>query len=143
MFNFLLGRSNFSKKEQVIESIRDFERYSNKEKIEDADALLIFKSDTQQCWLVFTNLHIYFVLNDIEKSFLKPMWARDKKNIIKNGRINLHLKEDKLSKETGKLYFGNMNNSLLYTYSLFPNTSLAGLIFSLANKHFLPTEFRS
>ncbi|EKO3803710.1 hypothetical protein NTE05_000875 [Vibrio harveyi] len=141
MLNFLLGRSSFSKKEQVIESIRSFERFSNNENIQDADALLIFKSDTQQCWLVFTNLRMYFVLNDTEKSLLKPMWARDRENLVEHNRVNLHLKEEKHSKETGKLYFGNMNNGIYYTYSLFQSAGLAGLIITLANKHFLAEKF--
>ncbi|CAK1839780.1 conserved hypothetical protein [Vibrio crassostreae] len=140
MLNFLLGRSSFSKKEQVIESIRSFEKFSNNENIENADALLLFKSDTQQCWLVFTNLRMYFVLNDTEKSLLKPMWARDKQNIVVRNRVQLHLKEEKHSKETGKLYFGNMNNGIFYTYSLFQSTSIAGIILALANKHFLPNQ---
>ncbi|MDN3628611.1 hypothetical protein [Vibrio lentus] len=140
MLNFLLGRSSFSKKEQVIESIRSFEKFNNNENIEDADTLLLFKSDTQQCWLVFTNLRMYFVLNDTEKSLLKPMWARDKDKMVLNGRINLHLKDERHSNETGKLNFGNMNNGMLYTYSLFNGTSPAGIILTLANKHFLSEE---
>lgn len=137
MLNFLLGRSSFKNQKQVIESIRSFERFDEQEKVEDADALLVFKSDTQQCWLVFSNLRMYFVIDDAEQSILKPLWARDKKNIVVNGRIDLHIKEERHSKETGKLYFGKMNNSILYTYALFDRTSLSGLIFALANKHFI------
>lgn len=137
MFNFLLGRSSFSNKDEVIKSIQNFERFDIVEKLEDTEALLIFKSDTQQCWLVFTNLRMYFVINDTEKSLLKPMWARDKESVVNQGRIDLHLKDERYSKETGKLYFGNMNNGVLYTYSLFQSTSLAGAILALANKHFL------
>ncbi|WP_038182939.1 hypothetical protein [Vibrio rhizosphaerae] len=137
MLNFLLGRSNFNRKEQVIESIRTFERFSECEDIEKADALLMFKSDTQQCWLVFTNLRMYFVIDDTEKSLLKTLWARDKENIVVDGRIDLHLKEVPYSKETGKLYFGKMNNSVLYTHSLFSHASLSGIILALANRYFL------
>lgn len=139
MLNFLLGRSSFKNKKQVIESIRNFERFDEQEKVEEADALLIFKSDTQQCWLVFSNLRMYFVIDDAEQNILKPLWARDKKNMVINGRIDLHIKEERQSKETGKIYFGKMNNSILFTYSLFDANSLSGLIFALANKHFLNT----
>ncbi|AVI65758.1 hypothetical protein CKQ84_07545 [Shewanella sp. WE21] len=137
MLNFLLGRSSFKKKTQVIESIRSFERFDKCENVDEADALLVFKSDTQQCWLVFTNQRMYFVLDDSEQSLLKPLWARDKENIVIDGRVNLHIKEERQSKETGKLYFGKMNNSVLYTYSLFSNSSPAGIILALANKHFI------
>lgn len=137
MLNFLLGRSSFKKKAQVIECIRSFERFNEIENIDEADALLVFKSETQQCWLVFTNLRMYFVINDSEQSLLKTLWARDKENIVVNGRVNLHLKEVRQSKETGRLYFGKMNNSILYTYSLFSNSSPSGVILALANKHFI------
>ncbi|EGR4191454.1 MULTISPECIES: hypothetical protein [Vibrio] len=137
MLNFLLGRSSFKKKAQVIECIRSFERFNEIENIDEADALLVFKSETQQCWLVFTNLRMYFVIDDSEQSLLKTLWARDKENIVVNGRVNLHLKEERQSKETGRLYFGKMNNSILYTYSLFSNSSPSGVILALANKHFI------
>ncbi|EOB4247330.1 hypothetical protein ACIL2N_003179 [Vibrio metschnikovii] len=137
MLNFLLGRSSFKKKAQVIECIRSFERFNEIENIDEADALLVFKSETQQCWLVFTNLRMYFVIDDSEQSLLKTLWARDKENIVVNGRVNLHLKEVRQSKETGRLYFGKMNNSILYTYSLFSNSSPSGVILALANKHFI------
>ncbi|TOO83445.1 hypothetical protein, partial [Vibrio parahaemolyticus] len=103
MLNFLLGRSSFKKKAQVIECIRSFERFNEIENIDEADALLVFKSETQQCWLVFTNLRMYFVIDDSEQSLLKTLWARDKENIVVNGRVNLHLKEERQSKETGRL----------------------------------------
>jgi|GEM_PF-1977045 hypothetical protein len=137
MLNYLLGRSNFHDKVQVINCIKDFEKFDNSELLEDASALLIFKNDTQQCWLVFTNLRVYFVIDDTEKSILKALWARDKDNLISDGRVNLHLKEEKHSKETGKILFGNMNNSVLYTYSLFKGVGIAGTILSLMNKHFV------
>lgn len=137
MLNFLLGRSSFHKKEQVIDSVRTFDRFSEQERTQDSSALLVFKSDTQQCWLVFTNLRMYFVIDDAEKSVLRTLWARDKENIVISGRVNLHLKEERKSKETGRLFFGTMNNSILYTYSLFPSIGIAGSILTLANQHFL------
>lgn len=137
MLSYLLGRSDFHKKEQVINAVRHFERFDNSEKLENASALLIFKNQTQQCWLVFTNRRFYFVVDDTEKPLLKALWARDKDNLIIDGRVNLHLKEEQYSKETGKLLFGNMNNSLLYTYSLFNGIGIAGTILSLAQKHFV------
>ncbi len=137
MFNYLLGRSSFNAKDKVIASIKSFERYNGSELTQDADALLIFKSETQQCWLVFTNLRIYFVIDDTEQSVLKALWAREKENLVINGRISLHLKEETHSKTTGRLLFGNMNNSILYTKSLFQSISISGAILALANKHFL------
>jgi hypothetical protein len=80
---------------------------------------------------------MYFVIDDAEQSLLKPMWARDKKNIVVSGRVSLHLKNTRNSNETGKLFFGNTNNSILYTYSLFRDASIDGTILSLANKHFI------
>ncbi|MCA3902317.1 hypothetical protein JKP31_13480 [Vibrio vulnificus] len=137
MLNYLLGRSSFKKKEDVINSIQCFERYDHSELSQDTDALLVFKSETQQCWLVFTYLRMYFVIDDSEQSVLKAMWARDKINLVVSERVNLHLKEESHSKTTGRLFFGNMNNSILYTKSLFQSISISGAILALANKHFL------
>lgn len=137
MLNFLLGRSTFKDAPQIIQSVKNFDRYEDSEHLDDADAILIFKSEIQQCWLVFTSLRMYFVVDDSEKGITKAVWARDKQNIIVNGRVSLHIKEEKQSKETGKLLFGKMNNSILYTYALFNSTSPAGLILDLAEKHFL------
>ncbi|EHK9063542.1 hypothetical protein HYN76_06445 [Vibrio parahaemolyticus] len=137
MFNYLLGRSSFNTKDKVIDSIKRFERYDKSELTKAADALLVFKSETQQCWLVFTNLRMYFVVDDVERSVLKALWARDKQNLVISGRVNLHLKEEVHSKETGRLLFGHMNNSILYTKSLFQSISISGAILALANKHFL------
>ncbi|MGR5363623.1 hypothetical protein ACPV54_22365 [Vibrio mediterranei] len=137
MLKFLLGRSDFNKKDEVIESVRSFDRFNPQERLEDADALLIFKSDTQQCWLVFTELRMYFVVDDTEQSILKALWARDKENIVVDGRVALHIKSEKYSKETGKIYFGQMNNGILYTLSLFNDVGLPGMILALANKHFI------
>jgi len=135
MINYLLGRSEFQKKEKVIGEIRNFDRFDDSENLANADALLIFKNETQQCWLVFTNLRIYFVIDDTEKSVLKAMWARDKTNLIVNGRVSLHLKEEQHSAETGKLFFGKMNNCILYTYALFKGVGISGSILTLAKKH--------
>ncbi|MBE8570469.1 hypothetical protein IQR33_12645 [Vibrio sp. OPT46] len=137
MLNFLLGRSNFNNKEKVIECIKNFYSYEQIESNQEIDALLVFKSDTQQCWLVFTCLRMYFVIDDSEQSVLKAMWARDKINLVVSGRVDLHLKEESHSKTTGRLLFGNMNNSILYTKSLFQSISISGAILTLANKHFL------
>jgi len=137
MLNFLLGRSSFHDKETVIESVKLFDRFSDCENTNQASALLIFKSDTQQCWLVFTDHRMYFVVDDSEKQLLKAMWARDRDKLVTGERINLHLKETNHSNTTGKLFFGNMNNSILYTYSLFQGMGISGSIMSLANQHFL------
>lgn len=137
MLNFLLGRSTFKEAPQIIQSVKNFDRYEDSEHLEEADAMLIFKSETQQCWLVFTSLRMYFVVDDSEKDITKAVWARDKQNIVVDGRISLHIKEEKQSKETGKLLIGKMNNSILYTYAIFNGASPAGFILDLAEKHFL------
>lgn len=134
---FLLGRDEFSPESKIVSSIKDFERFQSEELQEKIDTLLVFKSETQQCWLVFTSLRMYFVIDDIDKGIIKPLWARDKDNMISNDLINIHLKEESYSKETGKLYFGNMNNSILFTKSLFRSKSISGEVLYLLNKHLL------
>ncbi|MFV7477678.1 hypothetical protein ACNPM1_11780 [Enterobacter pseudoroggenkampii] len=134
---FLLGRDEFSSESKIVNSIKNFERFQNEELQRKVDTLLVFKSEIQQCWLVFTSMRMYFVIDDIDKGIIKPLWARDKNNIVSNGLINVHLKEESFSKETGKLYFGKMNNSILYTKSLFRNKSISGEIIHLLTKHLL------
>ncbi|MGU5920304.1 hypothetical protein ACV1FA_18800 [Klebsiella quasipneumoniae] len=134
---FLLGRNEFSPESKIVYSIRNFERFQKEELNDKIDSLLVFKSETQQCWLVFTSQRMYFIIDDIDKKLIKPLWARDKENIIEDNRINLHLKEEDFSRETGKLYFGKTNNSILFTKSLFINKSISGLILSLLQKHLL------
>lgn len=134
---FLLGRNEFSPEPKIVHSIRSFERFQKEELNDKIDSLLVFKSETQQCWLVFTSQRMYFIIDDIDRKLIKPLWARDKENIIEDNRINLHLKEEDYSRETGKLYFGKTNNSILFTKSLFINKSISGLILSLLQKHLL------
>ncbi|ADC60436.1 hypothetical protein Kvar_4563 [Klebsiella variicola At-22] len=134
---FLLGRNEFSPESKIVHSIMNFERFQKEELNDKIDSLLVFKSETQQCWLVFTSQRMYFIIDDIDKKLIKPLWARDKENIIEDNRINLHLKEEDFSRETGKLYFGKTNNSILFTKSLFINKSISGLILSLLQKHLL------
>ncbi|EMW0956466.1 TPA: hypothetical protein R6W42_001709 [Citrobacter freundii] len=134
---FLLGRREFSSESEIINSIKDFERFQPDELLNKVSTLLIFKSEIQQCWLVFTSQRMYFVIDDIDKDIIKTLWARDKENLIVDGKIALHLKEENHSRESGKLYFGKMNNGILFTKSLFRNKSISGTILSLLGKHIL------
>lgn len=132
---FLLGRRDFCSESKIIDAIKKFSRFQNEELNQAPTALLVFKSETQQCWLVFTSLRMYFVIDDIEKDITKTLWAREKNKLVVNDIGALHLKEEDSSKETGKLFFGNMNNSILFTKSLFRNKSISGVILSLLEKY--------
>lgn len=134
---FLLGRKEFSPENIIVKSICHFERFKSQELQEEVSSLLIFKSEIQQCWLVFTIMRMYFVIDDIDVGVIKVLWARDRENIVTDGSINVHLKEESFSKETGKLYFGKMNNSILFTKSLFKDHSVSGKVISLLQEHFL------
>lgn len=134
---FLLGRREFSPESEIIKSVKKFERFQQGELLNTINTLLIFKSETQQCWLVFTSQRMYYVIDDIDKDIIKTLWARDKEKLIIDGQIALHLKEEDYSRESGKLYFGKMNNGILFTKSLFRNKSISGTILSLLEKHIL------
>lgn len=138
MFNRILGRSEFQSSISIKNAITHFDKFD--ESIEDvasAELLLVFKSKTQQCWLIFTNERIYFVIDDTEQELTKVLWARNKDNIVVDGRIDLHLKERPVSKESGELLFGKMNKGFLFTRSLFQGGSIGGVVLQLAEKHFL------
>lgn len=136
--NYLLGRSDFKSTSLVIESVRSFYSFnSKKEDLALASSLLVFKSQSQQCWLIFTSQQIYFVVDDNEIPETKTLWARECDNFIVNDRINLDMKIVHKSKESSNLLFGKMNKGFLFTNSLFKDITITGLILKLAYKHFL------
>ncbi|WP_104398587.1 hypothetical protein [Vibrio penaeicida] len=138
LFNRMLGRSNFNASETIRDSISTFNKFDfDLETPESTGTLLVFKSKTQQCWFVFTSERLYFVVDDIEQDLVKVLWARDKENMIVDGRLSLHLKETEHSRETGRLFFGKMNNSILFTKALFGGGSVSGLIIGMAQRFFL------
>lgn len=140
-FNFLLGRSDFNDVSDIVETVSKFTKFNDKtENLSLASSLLVFKSQTQQCWLIITSQRIYFVVDDNEVSETKTLWARDRENIVKDGRIDLELKIISQSKESSKLLFGKMNNGFLFTNSLFKDQTITGLILELVSKHFLSVE---
>lgn len=141
LFNFLLGRQEFKSVEEVIDVIKSFDRFDAKlELIEGAEALLVFKSETQQAWLVFTSQRFYYVLDDVDEGKTVALWARDRDKMTDGTRISMHLKERSVSKETGEILFGRQNHSFMYTKSLFKGCSIGGEILRLTNKHFLKVE---
>ncbi|HGZ7315135.1 TPA: hypothetical protein ACOL2D_004571 [Vibrio parahaemolyticus] len=138
IFNKILGRSEFQSSLSIKETITRFDKFDEDlEDVNSAELLLVFKSKTQQCWLIFTSERIYFVVDDIEQELTKVLWARNKENMVVDGRIDLHLKERPVSKESGELLFGKMNKGFLYTRSLFQSGSIGGVVLQLAAKHFL------
>jgi len=133
----LLGRSDFKPASSIIESLSSFPSFNFKnEDLLKAEALLVFKSQFQQCWLVFTSEGMYFVVDDTEKGETKVLWERERVKMILNERFDLSLKIEPQSNETSKVLFGNMNKSFLFTKSLFKNESITGLILKLVSKHF-------
>lgn len=134
----LLGKRDFYSSSEVKKSITRFERYDDKiENFEDSKTLLVFKSDTQQCWLVFSTERMYFVVDDAETDELNALWARDKAKCLVGGRINLHLKTKDKSSSTGVVLFGDMNKGFAYTKSLFESPSITGQIMNNLNLQFL------
>ncbi|WP_281559094.1 hypothetical protein [Thalassomonas sp. RHCl1] len=139
--NFLLGRSDFKAASDIIESVSTFPQFNERnENLALASSLLVFKSQSQQCWLIFTSQRIYFVVDDNEVSETKTLWARDREKIVKNGRIDLDMKIISQSKESSKLLFGKMNKGFLFTNSLFKDQTITGLILKLVSNHFLSVE---
>lgn len=137
ILNFLLGRSEFKSDREIINTIQVFERFNVQlEKLDSAEAILVFKSETQQAWLVFTSQRFYYVLDDIEEVKTVVSWARDRDKMLEGGRLTLHPKERSISKETGEVLFGKQNHGFMFTKSLFKGTSIGGQILHLANKHF-------
>ncbi|EJI85276.1 hypothetical protein AEST_19330 [Alishewanella aestuarii B11] len=138
LVRMLLGRRDFYQTEDVIEAVKTYEHFSaENENLTQAEALLVFKSDVQQCWLIFTSERMYFVIDDSEKNLLKVLWARDRDKSVKDNRIHLDLKSEDLSNKTGKVLIGNMNKGFMYTKSLFAGASITGKILKALNKHFL------
>lgn len=137
ILNFLLGRSEFKSDNEIIETIQGFVRFDSQlEKLDSAEAMLVFKSETQQAWLVFTSQRFYYVLDDVEDGKTVVSWARDRDKMLEGGRLTLHPKERSISKETGEVLFGKQNHGFMFTKSLFRGGSIGGQILNIASQHF-------
>jgi len=87
---FLLGRDDFKSETEILQIIQQSEEFApQREDIENAEALLIFQTSTQQTWLVATNRRLYCVLDDLSKSFTRVQWSMPAEMLVRNGEVTI------------------------------------------------------
>lgn len=137
----LLGSREFYQEEGIRDAVVNCPYFdSSVENIEKADLLLIFKTSTQQSWLVFTEQRIYFVLDDKGETKPDVRWRRVKDHLVADNRVTIDLKLENKSGKTGRVNIGRMNKGFLYTKGLFESNSIKNAIYSLIEKHMLQRE---
>lgn len=81
---------DFYSNHDIIEFIKNRKDYSNKENLNQAEALKIFSTQEQQTWLVSTNERLYIIVD--EKS--KPLDIRremDKGELFTNNKLSIQI----------------------------------------------------
>ncbi len=112
----LTGARSFFNKEDVIQAVKECAYFDiSTENIDNCDLLLIFKTSSQQSWLVFTEQRIYFVLDDKKQTKPDVLWRRVRDHLVADGRVVINLKLDDKSDRTGRVNIGQMNKGFLYT----------------------------
>lgn len=114
---FLLGRGDFKSPREIIDVVKGYAG-DGSEGFDDAEALLIFQTSTQQTWLVVTNTTLYCVLDDLNKSSTKVQWSSPATELKRAGQklsdISVRDKNDRV----GLLQIGKHKN-WLYSKKLF------------------------
>jgi hypothetical protein len=136
--SILLGGRSFFKEDGIRQTVKKCSYFvPSTENIDSSDLLLIFKTSTQQTWLVFTEQRVYFVLDDIRQTDPEVRWRRIKDKLVTGNRVAIDLKLEGKSEKTGRINIGRMNKGFFYTKHLFLGSSIKKRIYTLIEKHML------
>ena len=129
---FLLGPGNFRTQDEIKEIVRTDPRFDHSaELFQDLGALLIFKTSTQQTWLVASNMRLYCVLDDIKNRFTQLQWALPRGELVSPaGQLVVHIRWRDRSASVGLLDIGK-HAGWLYSKRLFdepPDKRISELI---------------
>jgi hypothetical protein len=111
---FFLGKVEFKTSDEIIETVRQHRDFDPQhENLDSAEAILIFQTSKQQTWLVATNLRLYCVLDDLEKSSTRVQWSIPIEKIAdKNGQLKINVQTRDKTERTGLLDIGERRNWL-------------------------------
>lgn len=113
----LLGFEDFKTRDQIIGLVTKSEN-GTAEGGDDAQALLIFQTSTQQTWLVATKSALYCVLDDVAKSSTRIQWSIPRQELKLAGEQVANVKAQDKNDRVGLLQIGKHKN-WLYSKRLF------------------------
>ena len=135
---FLLGGRGVFTENEIRAAVKKCPYFDSAiENIDTSDILMIFKTSSQQSWLVFTEQRVYFVLDDKNETQPDVRWRRVKEKLVADGRVLINLKLEDKSEETGRVNIGKMNKGFLYSKRLFYEVGIKKRIYELITKHML------
>lgn len=134
----LLGRRPFAEKSEIIECVRNSKNYEDdKEDINKADAILIFKTSKQQTWIVSTSERMYCILDDLRNETPHINWSMRKDSIANNDDITLPIKTRDKSNTSGLVDIGTKHTDWYFSKQLFSATPIEESIRSLISRTML------
>lgn len=135
----LLGGRPFFSASEIANAVNKSTFFDpEKEDLSEADLLRIFKTSTQQSWLVFTNEKMYFVLDDMKDKAPDVRWTTYKDRIVQDDRVIVDLKLEDKTEKTGRISIGQMKKGFLYSKRFFEGLDINARIFNLITKNMLP-----
>ena len=135
----LLGGRPFFSESEIVHAVDKSAFFDpEKEDLSKADLLRIFKTSTQQSWLVFTNEKMYFVLDDMNDRAPDVRWTKYKDRIVQDDHVILDLKLEDKTEKTGRVNIGQMKKGFLYSKRFFEGLGINARIYDLIVKHMLP-----
>lgn len=138
-----LGYRDFCSEARIRESIRESKHFnSGNESPPRSSCLLIFRTASQQTWLVTTPVRLYVVLDDIRKEGPKVIRSIPSNSLFhedgspKMG-IKVHSRLHGYSEGIGGLEFENYRN-LLFSHKLFRDATVEERVTELLKERMTP-----
>lgn len=137
-----LGKSEFKTIEEIVATLRNHRDFNPElEDLNNAEAILIFQTSSQQTWLVATSARLYCVLDDLDKSSTRVQWTIPANEIIdEGGNIKINIATQEKTERTGLLEIGERRN-WLFSKKLFARESIEAKIRDLITHQMLAGEF--
>ena len=133
--DLLAGRPDFAPKIEIIDQVKRSRNFSsNNERLDAADALLIFSTSKQHTWLVATNLRLYCILDDVRRDEPHINWSLPAKRIFSSQRYILKITVQDKSSLTGTITIEGISRPWLFTKRLFNGSPIEESIRQLAER---------
>jgi WD40 repeat protein/tetratricopeptide (TPR) repeat protein/predicted Rossmann-fold nucleotide-binding protein len=114
----------FSSLDQVLWAITKSKAYNkSSEGSSQPASLLIFKTSTQQTWLVATAARLYIVLDTPAKSYLKVQWSIAKRHLVNDRSVKVRIVITKRTGRAGLVQIGS-SRQWFFSRQLFPEDTL-------------------
>lgn len=121
----LEDRAEFTSPEEIMQATKRSKNFDQRsEDLNEAEALLIFRTSRQQTWLVVTSQRLYCILDDLRKSTPHINWSMPKSALVSVDQVILPISLRDKGKSTGYIDFGDRHRDWLYTKSLFTDVPI-------------------